>query len=565
MSINYQGQEFSAEDDLSVNNLGFWPRLDIQDPKLKEIFEEQFGRIFLGGDELVAYSQSLVSKGRGSKFVEEDILKDIANPDKPDIGKIVFNKTASGIGRGHSLGGLSGVLLEVHGTKMIDSGLTGLVSSRSLVTSGRRRETKTSELVVPSSLLKKPILLDCYLKISKDVASVAGDFKQKFKGIEGIETFNKITPYNGPADLLIVLPLDTIATLDFEVRGDRENPNGNFLPRELWNLSDMFREITQEAGMGIMHNQRKEVARDTYFHYNVFKDPSFSNYALEVAEENGMSLHPFIVDSSKQSTVGFRRELQRLKTLFNESRATSDPVELAERAMKSMLAMREFVGEYNEAVRVKVADSLSWRVWSEQKRHATLRQHVESIYSAAQRAYEQVKDIWPAIERAHDFNGVNVMENVLGDLEKSIVINDKIKRKPELLIPYAYHSARQLMFFGEMLESGIEPRDALYIVPRNTRLRTIENYDLTNLVNMELPLRLCIECEPERYATSWEKRDIIADAVPEIGYFLSPKCNNGLCTERNYCKHITGMRTYNAEIHKGAMKQMRNLFRGKTD
>ncbi len=321
MSISYQGQEFATEEDLSFNVIGHWPRIDIQDPELKQRFEEKFGRVFLGGDELVAYSQSLVSRGRGSKYIEEDILSDMNNEEKPDIKKIIFRKTASGIGRGHSLGGLSGVILEVHGSKMIDSGLTGLVSSRSLVTSGRRRETKTSEMVVPASLFKREDLLDKYLQISRDVSSVAKGFKEKFRGLEGIETFNKITPYNGPADLLIVLPLDTMATVNAEVKKDRANPNGNFLPREIWNLSGMFKGIAEEAGIDTMYRQRIEVARDTYFHYNVFKDPSFSNYPLEEAEARGIPLKPVVIDYSKYMREGLRRYLHKWLKLFDQATA----------------------------------------------------------------------------------------------------------------------------------------------------------------------------------------------------------------------------------------------------
>ena len=46
--------------------------------------------------------------------------------------KLFIVSNQSGIGRGHSLGGLTGVVLGIHGTKMIDSGLTGLVFSRFL-------------------------------------------------------------------------------------------------------------------------------------------------------------------------------------------------------------------------------------------------------------------------------------------------------------------------------------------------------------------------------------------------------------------------------------------------
>jgi len=182
------------------------------------------------------------------------------------------------------MGGLSGVVLGLNGTKMIDSGLTGLVSSRSLVTSGRRRDIKVEDIVVPESIAKRKELLNEYLEISRDAFKESNDFKERFGKSQGIETFNKALPYNNPADLFIVLPLDTMATLAFEVKQDKLNPNGPFLPREIYTLVEKFPEIAEENGIGTMYKQRIQVPRDTYFHYNVFKDPDFPNYPLELME-----------------------------------------------------------------------------------------------------------------------------------------------------------------------------------------------------------------------------------------------------------------------------------------
>src|SRR3989344_4759041 len=421
MVLEYNGQKFMTDNDLKVNVLGFWPRINIQDTSLCEDFLKICERDFLGGDEIVSYAQPLVSSGMDFNFLEREILKDIHNSEKKELKNILFEKTATGIGRGHSLGGLSGIVLGINGTKMIDSGLTGFVMSRSLVTSSRRRETTTEEIVIPESLNAKPELLDEYLKISKDVFNIGQEFKEKFGKFGGVETFNKAIPYNNPADLFIVLPLDTLATLAFEVREDRANPNGNFLPRELIKLAEMFPNLTERIGAGIMYNQRTKVPRDTYLHYSVFKDPSLSNYPLEQAEMRGMPIEPLVIDHSKDLTDGFKKELIKVRQIFEEARKIEDPKRLTDKSMECMLVLRGFVNEYNEAVRVKVLDTLSWRVWSEQKRHSTLRQNVESVYSAASRAYEIIKDVWPQIKEIH--------ENGRGDLpydalDRAIVIDE---------------------------------------------------------------------------------------------------------------------------------------------
>jgi len=141
-------------------------------------------------------------------------------------------------------------------------------------------------------------------------------------------------------------------------------------------------------------------------------------------------------------------------------------------------------------------------------------------------------------------------------IEKSVVIDDRLKKNPEIIMPYIYHTARQLMFYGKMIENNFEQRDALYIAPKNIRLRTLENYDLTNLIDLEFPLRLCNSCEPERKASSWKKREVIANAVPELDYFLKSKCSVGFCTEGKYCDQITKVRDYNMDLHKATKQYM---------
>jgi len=551
MVFEHKGQKFMTDDDLEINYLGKFPEVIIQDKELREGFEKEFGRNFLGGDEIISHRQLLVAKGMNFSELEKDFLGYVK--EGKNIKEAVFDKTATGIGRGHSMGGLSGVVLGLHGTKMIDSGLTGLVASRSLVTSGRRRDVKVEDIVVPESIAKRDDLLNEYLEISRDAFKESKDFKERFGRLEGLENFNKALPYNNPADLFIVLPLDTMATLAFEVKQDELNPNGPFLPREIHTLVKRFPEIAEENGIGTMFKQRVNVPRDTYFHYNVFKDPNTPNYVSDISDDFGLPLEPTLVDSRVYMTKGFQSGLDTLKKTFDRTKKITNPEELSEAAIKCMLDTREFVGEYNEAARVKILDSLSFRVWSEQKRHATLRQGVESIYSATKRASKKMKELWPQIEKAYHEKGT---ELPLDKLEEAMIIDGRLKKNPELMIPYAYHTGRQLMFFDKLVNEGIPIRDAAYMIPRNTRVTTLEHYDLANMIDLELPLRLCGECEPERYGSSWKKRGVIARAIPELKPFLQPKCNVGYCTEGNFCDHIEALRKYDNVLHKETKEVM---------
>src|SRR3989344_7169473 len=161
MTVNYKGQTFMTDNDLSTNLIGFYPRINISDEKIIE----KLNRDFLGGNEVVSFVQKLVA---GQVDFEDGLLGEIlnaANDPEKTLREIVFDKTSKGIGRGHSMGGLSGIVLGINGTKMIDSGLTGLTMSRSLVTSGRRRVAVMEEIIIPESFFKREDLLEEYLEI----------------------------------------------------------------------------------------------------------------------------------------------------------------------------------------------------------------------------------------------------------------------------------------------------------------------------------------------------------------------------------------------------------------
>jgi hypothetical protein len=564
MPFQYNGKSYLSDNDFNATLLSASPRIDIKSrkrlmfpSKLSRFFRKNYGRDFLGGDEVVAYFQSLVTHGMDFNKLEDEILHDFEKYGNQGFKDFLFKKTASGIGRGHSLGGLSSITLGIHGTKMIDSALTGLCMSRSLATSSRRRETGADEIAIPEALGRYPELLREYMEISGRVLDMAGRFKDKFGKSDGIETFNKVIPYNNPADLQIVLPLDTITTIASEVRSDSMNPNGKFIPREIYKFAEMIPEITRKAGLNMMFSQRMEVPRDTYFHYTVFKDPSQPNYALEKSMEKGMPKEPMITKAEQNLSPEFMRGLTLLKEIFGQAAGAQDPKELHEKSLKCVYALRKFTEEFNNNVHAEISDTLSWRVWSEQKRHATLRQHVESVYSAVSRAADTVFGFWPLIQQAYSENNYEKMNGIMGKLEKSIVIDERLKKKSELIVPYVYHTAEQLMFYKKMIENGIEPRDALYIAPKNTRLRTLEYYDAENLFNLELPLRLCEACEPERLFVSWQKRELLAEQFPELAYFLQPKCRVGFCTEAKWCKRIKDMGiNYTDDLHKAVQKAM---------
>ena len=59
--FEYKGQKFLTDDDLEINILGRSAEIIIQNEELRKIFEEKYGRNFLGGDEIVSYRQASIA------------------------------------------------------------------------------------------------------------------------------------------------------------------------------------------------------------------------------------------------------------------------------------------------------------------------------------------------------------------------------------------------------------------------------------------------------------------------------------------------------------------------
>jgi hypothetical protein len=539
MAYEMNGKKYLEPQDLKVKLLDFLPRIPIQE----NTAVGELGRDFLGPDEVVALIQVAVARSVNYQSdLEEELLK--IHAAGKSIPETIFKKNLSGIGRGHSLDGLPVIALGINGTKMIDSALTGVVYSRSLVTSGRRRETKPLELVVPKAVSADGGLFEEYRRITEDLFTFAEQIKKQFtKKVDAIQALNKLKPYNDPADLFYVLPLSSLVNLAVQVEEEKRNQT-QYLPEECALFVEAIEDIVDEIGMGQIYRMRKAVPRETYLHYNIFRQPQ-DDYAACKHEEYGNPTDPKVVAMLDDLPEAARRELKDIKSLFESCRDFKDAGHLYALTCRNKEVLSGFCRRFNEALNIKTVSSLSWRVWSEQKRHGTLSQHVEPIYSAAARAYTIVREIWPVI-----LEGLHI-DKIISQAENAFVISDEIKSEREILAGYLYHTAAQIMFYGKLVEKGIPHRDALYSVPRNIRVRTLESYDLINAASLELPLRLCTECEPERRITSEKKADALRKHLPDLAFLLEPKCNLGYCTEGKFCANIMRLNpNYNMDTHK---------------
>lgn len=534
--------------DITVELLGATP-MSVTPAEL----EEELGGA-LTPEEVIALLQNLVSK-------ELPKLEDMkTNADE------VWEKNKSGIGRGHAMDGLPLVAFLIHGSKMLDSALTGVVYSRSLATSSRRKDTTISDLYIPQSIASNPELYRAY----RETNQYCLDCKTEITNTFGKEYFNKLRPYNEPCDILYVVPLSSLVLLATECENDKQG----LLPVELHTFVERLPALLKKVGLYNAFILRMLVPRAGYKHYHVFTDPDYCWYhrrSFEVSLDPSAKKHSELHSTCKHDNgVPDDQVKKKLSALLEGERAqlgslmNYTPAEHLQACRRMAYARWELATAFNHAYTLSFESSISWRVWSEQKRHGTLNQRVQSVYYAALEAVEKLTSVWVggrtaalSSEQRRTIAKIFAINEATDKSFDWLYNKDANKYDTPLNILVSY-----LCLFTRMLTNNIPLRDALYCMPRMLRLHTWEYYDLLNIMCLELPLRLCTTCEAERLASSREKEQ----ALHEIPVFnmsngtataIGPKCSVGMCTEQKFCKNILKyVPNYTQERH----NQLRDLL-----
>ena len=191
---------------------------------------------------------------------------------------------------------------------------------------------------------------------------------------------------------------------------------------------------------------------------------------------------------------------------------------------KRLLLLRSVSRDYNLAVSFDVLSLVPWRVWGEKKRHRTVPMVVDSIYSALK--------------------------------EGKFSLPPSISKKKELREKWLARIEDSLNCYYQLLDLGIKPREAIFIIPRAIYLRVLQRYDLYNLLLGYYPLRLCSTAEEEMLRlTEAEVKDIKRilkqKGIGWLGRYIQPKCHFiGFCPEKNFCLKIRkSVPAYNQRLH----------------
>jgi hypothetical protein len=520
--------------DLKVKFLGITP-----------VLEDKTG--VLSPQEIVALSALLTFKGKSIKKLRDDVAGGKGGL-KERISAILQRSSL----RGHaSIATTPSLCLTYEGSKFLDSTLTGVYFSSSLVSSGRRTGIAEKDVVFPDRIFTNKKARKIYQGTSEKIIrffnSLLGKNIQK-------DEASKILQYGIYGTGIIQLPIETIVGFKREYQREKE-----WMPDELGMLLRKIEKETKRLGVDWLYSTREAAPRNVYPYPNIFKNPRESNLTRELRKKIKLENGSKVVSVDVLITPELKKELVSLEGKTKEVFSSLPKIK---KNWQELLGLRQKIfRDYNSALRIKVLSSIPWRVWGEKKRHRTCPQIIESIYYCAERAAQRFGKLRGQIK------GRKYSRKMVREIEEVFSIPPSVKRNREFLFQYLALGLEGLETYKKLLSLGIQSREAIFIVPRAVKIDILQEYDLYNLLAGYYPLRLCQTAEEEmRKNTGREvaqiKRVLNKKGYGWLGKLIVPKCGIvGFCPEEKSCPMIFScVRSYNERFHQKMKKELKKQF-----
>jgi len=501
----------------------------------------------LNPQEIAAFSALLTFRGKSIKNLLKDTLKKGENLEER-VGKIL--QKSSLIGHA-SVATTPSLCLNYEGSKFLDSALTGIVFSSSLVSSGRRTKTSEKDIVYPNRIFKNKKARKIYQAISERIIKFFNFLLSQ--GIQKDEA-SKILQYGIYSTGIIQLPIETIIGLKREWISEKE-----WMPEEIGLLSKKIEKEAKKMGVDLLYATREAAPRNVYPYPNIFKNPKNQNLV------RGLRSTEKLIDGSKLISidVAIPQTLEKkLANLEKKRKATFSSLKQIKKEWMNLLSsLQEIFRDYNLALKIKVLSSIPWRVWGEKKRHRTCPQIVESIYYCIERTAKQFKKFQKQIKQN------KISKGLVKGIEEGFSIPPSVKQNKKLLLEYLSTALVALEGYQNLIDLKIKPREAIFLIPRAVKIDILQEYDLYNLLTGYYPLRLCPTAEEEMRRNTLRETAQIKNALSKKGLgflnkFIVPKCGIvGFCPEEKSCPMIlSSVKNYNERFHQEMKAELKKQF-----
>lgn len=498
----------------------------------------------LNPQEIIALSSQATFKGKSLKT----LLKEIEKSGDSLEERIQKTLQRSSL-RGHaSLSTTPALCLTYEGSKFLDSALTGIIFSSSLMASGRRTKTTEKDIIFPTEIFKNKKAKKIYEKVSEEIIETYNYFLSK--GIQKDEA-SKILQYGIYGTGIIHLPIESIIGLKREYQIERE-----WMPEEVGFLIKRIEKEMKKLGIDWLYATREAAPRNVYPYPNIFKNPQKSNLTRELREKERLPEGTKLISVEVLPAAGLKK---KLINLAKETQETFQSLSRIKRNWSWLLALRqEIFRDYNSALRVKVLSSVPWRVWGEKKRHRTCPQIIESIYWCVDRAEKKFDKFENQIKKG------KIGKSALKQIEEVFSLPPTIKKNPAYLAKYLLTALAAFKAYQELIKLKIKPREAIFLIPRAVKIDILQEYDLYNLLTGYYPLRLCTTAEEEMQRFTWKEVFQIKKALKKKGLdflnkLIAPKCHiMGFCSEEKSCPLILpAVKNYNEKFHQEMREELK--------
>lgn len=501
----------------------------------------------LNPQQTVALSALLTFKGKSIK----NLLKEIKEKNK-DVNERIIKILKKSSLRGHaSIATTPSLCLTYEGSKFLDSVLTGIVFSSSLVSSGRRTDTTKKDIVYPSGIFKNKKAKKIYKKVSEELIQTYNYFLEK--GVQKDEA-SKILQYGIFGTGIIQLPVESIIGLKREYQAEKE-----WMPEEVGILLKKIEKELKSFGLDFLYSMREAAPRNVYPYPDIFKNPRKSNIVRELREKEKLTQGTKLLSMDILTTPGLKEKLTKLEEEIKKASKSFDAIK--KNWMKLLVSRQEILRDYNQAVKFKILSSIPWRVWGEKKRHRTVPQTIESIYYCVQRASKIFNKFAEKIRKNE------IDKKIVEELQEFFSIPPSIEKNPEFLTRYLLTALSAFQNYQKLLKLKIKPREAIFLIPRAVKIDILQDYDLYNLLTGYFPLRLCATAEEEMRRKTLKEVAEIKATLRKKGYgwlnnFIAPKCFIvGFCPEEKSCFAIKKLvKKYNEKFHQEMKDNLQKKF-----
>lgn len=497
--------------------------------------------------EILALSALLTFRGQSIRKILKDVIKKDGN-----LKNLVTSTLQKSSLIGHaSMSTTPSLCLNYEGSKFLDWALTGLIFSSSLVSSGRRTDTTEKDIIYPPGIYKNGRAKNIYYQVSKENIKIYNNLLSK--GI-GKDEARKILHQGIYGTGIIQLPIESIIAVKREYEAEKD-----WMPEEVGILLQKIEESLKGFGVDLLYATRQISPRNNYPYPNVFKNPARPNIVRELINKEKLTEGTKIISTDILITAGLK---ERLTDFWEKCENNFRSLTQIKKEWFNLLTLQQkILRDYNSALRFKVLSSVPMCIWTEKKRHRTVPMIVESIYFCIEKAAKTFRKFKKQIEKKR------INKRLITKIEEIFSIPPSVKKNQEFLLKYLSVALGAFDGYKKLIDLGIKPKEAIFLIPRAVKIDVLQDYDLYNLLAGYYPLRLCATADEEIRRNTIKEADMIQKILREKGYgwlnkFIGPKCEIvGFCPEEKCCFYIKkSVKQYDQQFHKEMKEILKNKF-----